>query len=170
MVANHLTISYKGHVSFEQTNSLLKMVELRLETTEPDVRVKKKVYSIATECIQNLSHHIDETCPLGKNGFIRVEILPDKYLIITGNHIYNSQIARLRERIDLVNSLSKDELRDLYKKMLDNNQFTEKGTAGLGFIDIARKADEKIEYNFVPVQNDISFFTLKVEIWKEKSK
>jgi len=168
MQLNHFTISYKGQVSFEQTNSLLKLMEIRLESAEPDAKIKKKVYNIATECLQNLSYHLDDkTNPFGNNGFVTIEITPDKYLIITGNHIYNNKIIDIQERLDMVNSLTKEQLRDLYKKVLDNNEYTDKGTAGLGFIDIARKSDEKIQYNFSPIQDDISFFTLKVEIWKK---
>ncbi|MFN3315310.1 MAG: DUF6272 family protein, partial [Raineya sp.] len=73
-------------------------------------------------------------------------------------------------KIDYINSLNKDELREYHRKMLDNDNFSEKGTAGLGFIDIARKTDGNIRYEFHHLDNDLAFFTLKVEIIRTENK
>jgi hypothetical protein len=39
-----------------------------------------------------------------------------------------------------------------------------KGGGGLGMIDIARKTGEKIGYNFLEIDNKVSFFTLNIKI------
>jgi hypothetical protein len=39
-----------------------------------------------------------------------------------------------------------------------------KGTAGLGMIDIARKSGEKLEYDFQPINDKTTFFSLTVKI------
>jgi hypothetical protein len=43
---------------------------------------------------------------------------------------------------------------------------SEKGGAGLGFIDIARKTGNPLEYHFEPIDEKNSFFLLKTSINK----
>jgi len=45
---------------------------------------------------------------------------------------------------------------------------TEKGGAGLGLIDIARKTEEKLNFQFIPFDDKYYFFILKVEVSTKK--
>ena len=60
--------------------------------------------------------------------------------------------------------MSKEELKEFYKKTLNNGQMSKKGGGGLGMIDIARKTGEKLDYNFLEIDNKVSFFTLNIKI------
>jgi len=76
--------------------------------------------------------------------------------------------------IDLkVNSLSADELNALYRKILTNNEFTDAGGAGLGFIEMARKTHQTLDFEFVNIDNKYSYFYLIIKVKdahiKEKS-
>ena len=53
---------------------------------------------------------------------------------------------------------------DLLKngKPLEGNR-----TAGLGFLDMAKKADEPIEWNFHPIDQTTSFFSLRIALFIE---
>ena len=54
---------------------------------------------------------------------------------------------------------------DLYKRVLNEENFSEKGTGGLGFIDIARKTGgEKLRYKVQAVTQDVSYFTFQVRL------
>jgi len=64
----------------------------------------------------------------------------------------------------MVNALDSDELRGLYRMKLEKDPRTLKGTAGLGFIDIARKSKSKLDYEFIEMDDNTSFFCLKVVI------
>jgi hypothetical protein len=70
----------------------------------------------------------------------------------------------LKEKIDKINSLSKDELKDFYKFVLNNQTFSEKGGGGLGLIDMARKTGNKLEYQFSSFNPEFDFFNLNVLI------
>jgi uncharacterized protein DUF6272 len=61
--------------------------------------------------------------------------------------------------------MSKDELRALYKEQLpaEPEQGSQKG-AGLGFMEIARRATKPIEFDFTDVDRDHAFFALKATI------
>jgi len=73
---------------------------------------------------------------------------------------------KLRSWLDKINDVagSREELRALYKQVLSNGIFSEKGGGGLGFIDIAKKSGQKLEYDFRPVDDDYSFFVLEISI------
>jgi predicted Zn-dependent peptidase len=90
----------------------------------------------------------------------------DGYHVVTGNYIMNEKIEKLKSWLDEINSVSPEELRELYKKILNNEQFSEKGTAGLGFIDIARKSGQKLVYTFQQVNERYSFFSFQITIPK----
>jgi len=67
-----------------------------------------------------------------------------------------------------LNSLDKQELRQFYKeKMRSDNDNPESQGAGLGLIEIARRATAPIGYSFEPISDGLSYFTVYVEITQE---
>ncbi|NOQ26723.1 MAG: hypothetical protein GQ564_15290, partial [Bacteroidales bacterium] len=78
----------------------------------------------------------------------------------TGNVIENDKIVELTEMLDHINSLDRDGLKQLYKSQMKEGRLSEKGGAGLGFIDIARKTGNKLEFHFLPIDESSSFFLL----------
>jgi hypothetical protein len=63
-----------------------------------------------------------------------------------------------------VNQCNKEELKNLYQGILSDGELSEKGTAGLGMIDIARKSGQKLGYDFHPVNEKYSFYSLEAKI------
>lgn len=172
MFPNSIKLSYKGTVTFKLIDSILQIISSRLDVIEHDVGIRRKVYSVLMECLQNLSSHIEEmegssmpeydsSCAL-----LTIENSDDQYLISTGNFIPNNKIPPLQTWLEEINKSSVGQLKQLYNQILTNNTFNEKGGGGLGFIDIARKANEKLNYTFEKVDDQYSFFYLKVNIKK----
>jgi hypothetical protein len=56
----------------------------------------------------------------------------------------------------------------MYRKQITEGRISEKGGAGLGLIEIARKTRNKLIYQFFPLMNNQFFFILKVEINAKK--
>jgi hypothetical protein len=86
------------------------------------------------------------------------------YFLVSGNFIYNNEIPILEAKINYVNSLDKTDLARLYKTKLQMTTLSDRGGAGLGLIDIARKSGQSLEYHFSQVDNAISFYTLTTRI------
>jgi predicted O-methyltransferase YrrM len=73
----------------------------------------------------------------------------------------------VKDRIDQVNSLNAEELKALYKQARLNSRISEVGGAGLGFIDVARKTENKLEFAFFDIDSEnYKYFTLKTQINK----
>ncbi|HNY09167.1 MAG TPA: SiaB family protein kinase, partial [Tenuifilaceae bacterium] len=83
-----------------------------------------------------------------------------EYHVTTGNIIENSKIEELSQILDNINNLDKEGLKELYKTQMREGRLSEKGGAGLGFIDIARKTGRKLDYHFLPIDEDTHFFVL----------
>lgn len=169
MERNNIMLSFKGGVSSELLTSVLQIMESKLDTLEEPPKIKKKVFNVLVECLQNLYHHIDEApstdSQLGGNSAIfMISRFEDHYSILTGNFIVSTNVDLLRERIDVVNAMDKEELKEYYKTVLNNGEMSQKGGGGLGIIDIARKSGQKLEYSFQQVDDNISFFSLNVKV------
>lgn len=163
-------IAYKGNVSSELISNVLEVVEARMDDYSEDSKIRKKVYNVLVESLQNLYHHIEELPPeLQKDfdekfGILVVSRVKSKYKISTGNFIAVEHIPALQNKIDKINSMNKDELKDMYKFILNHQRLSEKGGGGLGLVDIARKTGNKLDYKFNKYNEEYSFFNLDVYI------
>ncbi|RMG81601.1 MAG: hypothetical protein D6707_04545 [Bacteroidetes bacterium] len=170
MEKHNILLSFKGDITSELLTSVLQIMESKMEDLDEPPKIRKKVYNVLVECLQNLYHHMDEvpavndTVKRSAIFMIGKDITNGGYTIMTGNYIYKENVPGLKERIDKVNSLSKEELKEYYKQVLNNGIISDKGGGGLGMIDIARKSGEKLDYNFLSVDEKTSFFTLKIKV------
>ncbi len=174
MESNKILLSFKGAITSELLTSILQIVETRMEELEDPAKERKKVFNVLVEILQNLYHHIDDFDVQGtpeelnniKSSIFMISRMPNEYQIVTGNYLLSENVHKLQSRIDHVNSLDKDELKRFYKETLNNGEISVKGGGGLGFIDIARKSGQKLEYNFIKTDDKYSFFTLIVKVEK----
>lgn len=172
MLPNSIKLSYKGTVTFQLIDSILQIISSRLDVIEDNINIRRKVYCVLMECLQNLTLHIEEIEKLSTPNYdsscalLTIENDNDGYIISTGNFVKNDKIELLKGRLDEINNCNLEELKTLYNKILTNNTYNAKGGGGLGFVDIARKTNGKLKYDFIEVDKDYSFFHLVVKIKK----
>jgi hypothetical protein len=168
MERNNILLSFKGEVTSDLLTSILSIMENKMDDFQEEPKMKKKVYNVLVECLQNLYHHMDEIPDARadklKSAIFMIGKIANTYTIFTGNYILNENVNALKNRLDKVNSLNKDELKLYYKEVLNNGEMSLKGGGGLGMIDIARKTGEKIDYKFLEINDKISFFTLNIKV------
>jgi len=168
----NILLMYKGAITFDLVTSVIETLDRKVANIESDKKVQKMFYSAAVECIHNLYHHMEEVKGRfseiseydAKSGLITVIAKEKYYNILTGNFIPTKHTYGLKEKIDEVNTMDKMGLRTLYKETLSNGEFSEKGTAGLGLIQLARKTGEKLNYKFDKVNSEYSYFTFQIKI------
>lgn len=171
MIKHNFTLVYEGEITHQITKAFTSLAETNMDKLSEDTTVKKKVFHVMVECLQNLSKHAEEFEPssggYAGNGIFIVGKLGDEngdYHIITGNAVDNSKVDDLKALLDKINELDKDGLKELFKKQMREGSLSEKGGAGLGLIDIARKTGEKLEYHFHSIDEANSFFLLRTRI------
>lgn len=172
MEKNNIILSFKGAITSELLSSVLQIMESKMEDLEESLKTRRKVFNVLVECLQNLYHHIDdfeiegtvEEVAKKKSAVFMISRNEEFYNVVTGNFLLAENIEKLTERIELINSFDKDELKAYYKSVLNNGEMSAKGGGGLGFIDIAKKSGQKLEYNIEKVDDTYAFFTLIVKI------
>jgi len=112
--------------------------------------------------LQNITRHQDETeiSPSEKSGIFVIQKKEKKYFITTGNVVEDNKIDNLKTLLDKINGLEEDELKDYYKEVLESGQLSDKGGAGLGLIEMARKSNNKLIYDFLKLADGLSYFYL----------
>jgi hypothetical protein len=161
MKTNEINLVYEGEVTQEITKTFTSLTERSLAKTEESNMVQRKVFHVMVECLQNISKHADSLeGEEEKRGIVMVSHGKESYNIITGNVIKNEKVPALKESLEMVNSLDKDDLSALYRKQMREGRLSDKGGAGLGLIDIAKKTGSKLGYQFKELNDDVSFFIL----------
>ncbi len=168
----NIILLFKGELNFDLVTSMISTLGVRLNLSEDSNTITRKFYNIATECIQNLFYQLEETnindkteAFDSKSALIMVAARKKFFSIQTGNYLPAAKSKDLKKRLEEISDLPMDDLRELYKKLMSDEDFVKKGTLGLGFIDIARKAgDEKLRYRFQEVNDKVDFFTFQIRI------
>jgi hypothetical protein len=166
MLARNLILVYEGEFTQEITKSVLAMAERNMDSMGEESNIKRKVFNVMVECLQNIVKHSDEyQTEEGKHSAIfMIGKHEDEYIITSGNPIKNEIIPSLSTKLEKINSLDKEGLKALYKDIIKSTEISEKGGAGLGFVDMARKSGQKLEYDFEKMDDKFSFFALKTTI------
>jgi hypothetical protein len=164
----NIILFYKGNVDSDVINHILDTVENKMVSANEHSRLRKKVYNVLVESLQNLFHHVDkvpadfEDQSAERYGMLAVRKVGNGYKIITGNFVHVENVEKLEEKIKRINRSSHEEIKELYKFILNHQRISAKGGGGLGLVDIARKTGNKLEYSFRKYNEVYSFFYLDI--------
>jgi hypothetical protein len=156
-----------GFLSNPLVISAIGLIEQYLETDHSVKKVRHKLSFLMIESFQNILRYGDE--PINKDVNYKKEMFMVRniggiFYIGSVNIIENKKINYVKSKLNEVNDLDEDDLHLLYKKILTNNQFTDAGGAGLGFIEMARKTNQKLQYDFVKINEEYSYFYLLIRV------
>lgn len=172
MENNKVLLLFKGSFNAELLSSILQITENKLIVLNESRKVKKKIFNILVECLQNVYLHLDKmkNASLVSGDDSAIFILgktEEDYLIITGNYVGKENCESLAKNLDYLKTLDNDQLKEKYREVLENEQYSEQGGAGLGLIDMLRKSGRRVEYTVKPYNDEFSFFSLVVKISQE---
>ena len=169
MEKDHIVFAYKGEINPDLLEAVYSMLENHFEEKNITTLAKKKFFQVLIESLQNVLHHqvlpeqTDEITGV-QTGFLIKINKDENYSIVTGNLIKNSSISRLQEKLEEVNNLTSENLKLHYQQALAKSEFSDKGGAGLGIIEMARKSGHKLQYEFTRINNEYSFFSLTITL------
>ena len=132
---------------------------------ESSQAVKKKLSFLMVEVFQNIVRYSDEKV---KNDCFGVRNLEDSIHIFSSNKIGLTAYEFLSTRLSELNSLDENQLKELYRDILKNGAFTEKGGGGLGLIEMARKSKNPIQKDFQKLSSDSYQFSYQIDLAKLK--
>ncbi len=164
-----VVINFNGNISLPVIDDILHTLKVYLHENINDKLIRKRVYSLAVECLDNIFKHSDLTDINNKlvnkypPKFI-VEFYHDTFLIHTGNIISNENTEKVIQKLTQLNKLADNEVNQLYKDSLSNAEISEKGGAGLGLIVMAKTTRQKIHFDFEKINHKFSYFAMQLNL------
>jgi hypothetical protein len=121
---------FKGNFDADKINEILDRVEEKLIKSNEPSRLRKKVYNVLVESLQNLYHHVDEVPEdfedqsSEKFGILAINKVDRGYRIFTGNFIRMENVVSLEDKLKRINRSSHDEISELYKFILNHQRIS----------------------------------------------
>lgn len=159
-------LSYNGPFIQEIIEELTIIIISKLQHHAKVIPINKYL-NLFIELSQNILRYSADSISnnignMVSNGHILVGLQSSNFYIISNNPIKGKHEIFLKDKLTTLEKLSKDELNEMYKIQLKHIKDHDSKGAGLGLIDIFRKADI-IGHGFTPLDNDTKLLTLKVE-------
>lgn len=156
-----------GALSNHMVVSSINLIERNLTKDSGFKKLRRKLSFLMIESFQNIIRYGDE--PANKELRYRKELfvvrnIGGTFYIGSSNLIENKKIDFVNAKLHEVNKLDASDLNQLYRKILTNNEFTKAGGAGLGFIEMARKTQQKLQFDFVKLDEEYSYFYLLIKV------
>jgi hypothetical protein len=166
MKNERLMFVYRGIITNENSVPLIMLIEKEMENAEFGFLGRKRLFMFVLESLQNVSKHSDKQ-QLANMSLVVYSKAEGGYTVTTGNVISAANIEDLRKRLDLINNLEISEIRAVYRQMLSNTELSNKGGAGLGLIEMAKTTGNKLDYDFLQIDKENSYFILSKTVDSE---
>ena len=178
LAARNIFLSFSGPLSQDLMVEMCDALKQKMSMEDAEKSTVLRVFSMFVENAQNIIHYSAEKSPPRMNsnddtgsgkpplsqGIITVGYEAGHYFIFCGNLMENTRVDRLREKLNRLKKMNKDELKAYYKQKRKQKPGEDSKGGGLGFIEIARKSSEPIAFDFVKVNDVHSFFSIKTTI------
>jgi len=166
---DHFSYIYLGNFDDELTYSISHLNETSI--VEPK-NLRNKLSFLISECFQNIIRHADKpelvTRTNNKPSMFIIRNIKNSFFIGSTNLIDNSKKDLLQAKLRTINTLSQNELKEIYLNSLSNDNVSEKGGAGLGLITMAQRSGCSLEFDFEFLNYFLSVFFIQVVVKTKK--
>jgi Family of unknown function (DUF6272) len=163
-----IMLAFNGPVTQSLIEELGNALKSHLEREAVSHSAAMDVFAVYIEMIQNVRHYAVEK-QLNEMDASAVVVIgrtdSSAYFVSAGNIVDINDGAALEEKIKALANLDKTQLKAAYKEQMRRpRDETAVSGAGLGLIDMARKASSPIESTLRDLGNGRGFFSLYVVI------
>ncbi len=165
---------YSGYFSQKVLLAIGDALKHKMSVDDVDSNTSKKLFSVFVEQVQNIirysSDRIEDKEVIQNKenelsyGIVVVGKEGDKYYTVCANMIQKEDVERLSKNLETISRMDKEELKKAYKDKLKEDPDEHSKGAGIGFIEIARKASEPVKFGFKDTDDCRSYFFLKAYI------
>lgn len=164
----HILICYKGPFLDRILSIIGEKINILIDD---DPRLNKKIFSIFIELAQNIAYYSEERHSkagktFGKGTFIIGENT-DHFTLTSGNLIKKSWGQEIIEKSELINKLDAEGLRKLKRELRSQPRTEDQMGGNIGLVDVALKAGSSLNVEIVDVDDQLSFFSLSIDVPKE---
>ena len=170
--AKRILLCYSGPIAQASIEGVGDTLRRNLEFEAVGSTIALSVFSIFIEQVQNVLNYSAEKLNKDEEDEkeLRVGVVvigheeTDDYFVYCGNQVYNQDISKIRNNIELIGDMNKDKLKTLYKERRRMDREPGSKGAGLGLIEMARRSAAPMQYSFEKIDEDFSFFSIKVVV------
>lgn len=155
---NRVIFYYVGYFSQNIVAAMAEAVKLQLEVSGVTAPTRRKLFSSFVEMAQNIIHYsADALTPADqderelRHGSVCISERDGQYLLLCANPIDIEVAEGLRQKLQLLRSMTLDEIKQAYKQTLRAEAPEGSKGAGMGFLTMARDASEPLEFEFQPL-------------------
>jgi len=163
-----IIFSFSGPMSHEIIEGIGSAIRVKIgEGENGDRKAALKVFAIFVEQVENvINYSVEKDYEESQLSFGIVVIgkRDEHFFISGGNKIQTEKVAKLEANLSKLVLMNKDELKIYYKEKRKAAKEDDSKGAGIGFIEMARKSTKPIEYSFEKIDEEYSFFTIKISI------
>lgn len=167
---NRIILDHTGVIQYETIGELIHAFKQEIHAQGVQTGTYKKVLLVMIESLENIMKHSE--CCSPDHAKVSHEYLPvftikkntRQFVIASSNPIRKLNAVAFRNKLDYLNALDQQGLKDYYKETITNGQFTNRGGAGLGLIEMAKISGNKIIYEFLPLDENCDRFTMTITI------
>jgi len=159
-----ILFSFSGLISQSLTSFTIKSVQEQLEEFNIDHKIIKTMFLITIEQLQNVMSYSKNRLINDGNKFISPGIFVigfdqknKKYYVSSSNEIEEDDKEKISKKIDLINSMENKQLRDYLREQLRTAENKHERGAGVGFVEMAKRSSEKLEYHFENIDGKTYF-------------
>lgn len=166
---NGVLISFSGRFTQEIIEELGDAVQKYMET-EATQHATHDVFAVFIEQTQNVKNYASRKNEsangekIANSGIVAIGKDEEGYFVSSGNLIMNDDAKALQEKLAVIAPLDKAGLKKLYKAQMKKSIAPDSIGSGLGLIDMARRASGRLKYSVEVIDEQLSFFTLKVQV------
>lgn len=163
---DRLSFIFNGDVSDDITDGIIRITEFNVNNFDALSKLSRRISFIMVECFQNVVRHgkqADEQKEKS-SGLFAARLMGDANYVSSINMIDIDEVEKLREKLNQLNTIEKDKLKALYLEVLNNEELSSKGGAGLGLIQLARKAGQPISFDFEGLDEKLANFYLSLKL------
>ena len=170
LAGDRLTFLYSGLFHDEHTARLITLGEEFLEQEGTDKSVRGKLAFIMVEAYQNIIRHRAALSPELEQGVARSVFLlrsrDSQHEVTAINPVTNADASRLTTTLEGLRGLDLKQMKQVFLRGLQSEERTERGGAGLGLIEMARRSGHALHHGFASVDPAHQLFALRVLIGK----
>lgn len=164
---------FNGPISQDLVTDIGAILVQQMNSKKVNRSTVVRTFSLFVEKAQNIIHYSDEKSSEKKSvegkqefphGIVAIGYKDGHYWVLSGNIIKNEKVERLRKKLTKLQRMNKDELKKYYREQRRKKPDEGSKGAGLGFIEMAKRASDPIEFEFTQIDAKRSFFSLKTVI------
>ena len=130
---------------------------------ESKSKIRGNLAFVIAESFQNIVRHKNAFLGIGNENVFGIRGRKSHVHVFSSNLV----VAEVKKSLDLelerINNMSKKDLKDAYIQILQEGELSEKGGAGMGLIEMARRSGNKIQYNFESYAKNVFSFDMQVD-------